>query len=231
MVIAVAALFLNLAAGTNAAPDLSAKPDNTAPKTAVAAASSSKENTTKITSSDSGNAAKFNLENVKLGDKASASPGAEAAPKPSETPAPKLTATSLDITHTPAALSTIRIPEPGPIQPVEVKAAEKHPYTKQWLVITAVQHGAAAFDAYSTRQAISRGAVEDDPMMRPFAHSDGIYAAIQAGPVALDFVARHMQHSENGFIRRMWWMPQAISTGGFLFSGVHNLGVVRQEKK
>ena len=97
--------------------------------------------------------------------------------------------------------------------------------SKRWLALTLAQHGAAAFDAYSTRQSISRGAVEDDPMMRPFAHSGAIYAAIQVGPLLLDYAARRMQHSEYGMVRRMWFVPQTVSTAGFLISGFHNLNV------
>jgi len=93
------------------------------------------------------------------------------------------------------------------------------------MVLALVQHGAATFDAYSTRQAIEHGAVEADPLMRPFAQSPGIYAAIQVGPVLLDYAARRMQRSNNVLARCMWWVPQSGSTAMFLFSGVHNLHV------
>jgi hypothetical protein len=92
-------------------------------------------------------------------------------------------------------------------------------------MLSLAQHSAAAFDAYSTREAVSRGAVEGDPMMRPFANSPAIYAAIQVGPAVLDFVARRMQRSHNNFLRHTWWLPQSASTGLFIFSGVHDLRV------
>ncbi len=122
-------------------------------------------------------------------------------------------------------LSSVRIPEPMPVKPVKVYSPEKPRMSRTWLALTMVQHGAATFDAYSTRQAIGHGAVEDDPLMRPFAHSGAIYAAIQVGPLLLDYVARRMQHSEYGMVRRMWFVPQSASTAGFLISGVHNLSV------
>jgi len=122
-------------------------------------------------------------------------------------------------------LSSVRIPEPLPVKPVKVYSPEKPRMSRSWLALTMLQHGAAAFDAYTTRQAIGHGAVEDDPMMRPFAHSGALYAAIQVGPLLLDHVARRMQHSEYGMVRRMWFVPQSASTAGFLISGVHNLGV------
>lgn len=122
-------------------------------------------------------------------------------------------------------LAFVRIPEPSPIKPMKVYSAEAPHMSRSWLALAIAQHSAAAFDAYSTRQSIEHGAVEDDPLMRPFAHSGAIYAAIQVGPLVLDYVARRMQHSEYGMVRRMWFVPQSVSTAGFLASGVHNLGV------
>lgn len=122
------------------------------------------------------------------------------------------------------SLSGIRVPEFDSAKENQIVAAER-PSRRSWLALSLVQHGAAAFDAYSTRQSISRGNVELDPMMRPFAHSPGLYAAIQVGPVILDIVARKMQHSPNNFVRHMWWVPQSMSTASFIYSGAHNLRV------
>jgi hypothetical protein len=108
---------------------------------------------------------------------------------------------------------------------VRFVAVENMPSRRNWLILSFVQHSAAAFDAYSTRQAIAAGAREDDPFMRPFAHTPAIYVASQAGPVLLDFAARRMQRSRNPLLRRTWWFPQSASTGLFLLSGVHNLRV------
>jgi hypothetical protein len=136
-----------------------------------------------------------------------------------------MTAISLTDRDTTQPLSSVRVPEPAPMKPVKVYTAEKPRMSRCWLALTMVQHGAATFDAYSTRQAIGRGAVEDDPLMRPFAHSGAIYAAIQVGPLLLDYVARRMQHSEYGMVRRVWFVPQTASTVGFVLSGAHNLNV------
>jgi hypothetical protein len=125
------------------------------------------------------------------------------------------------------SLAMIRVPESESV-PLRTISVESLPSRRQWIALLIAQHAAAAFDAYTTRDAISRGAVEQDPLMRPFANSSGIYAAIQACPVALDFAARHMQRSDNNFIRRTWWVPQTISMGMFLFSGAHNLRVANR---
>ena len=142
-----------------------------------------------------------------------------------EKPAAGMTVVVLTDHDSTQPLSSVRIAEPAPIKPIKVYSPEKPRMSRSWLALTMVQHGAATFDAYSTRQAIGHGAVEDDPLMRPFAHSGAIYAAIQVGPLLLDYVARRMQHSEYGMVRRMWFVPQSASTAGFLISGVHNLGV------
>ena len=143
-------------------------------------------------------------------------------------PAYKLNNVAMEDPQNSKSFETIRIPEANPGKPVGITSAESYPSRKTWLAMAIAEHSAAFFDAYSTRQAVSRGAVEADPMMRPFAHSPAIYGAIQVGPVLLDLVSRKMQRSEYGFVRRVWWAPQMLATGTYLFSGVHNLGVMRQ---
>ncbi len=122
------------------------------------------------------------------------------------------------------ALDTIRVPDPTPSKPVRIFLPETHP-RKAWLILSIAEHSAATFDAYSTRVAVSKGANEADPMMRPFAHSPAIYGAIQVGPLVLDYVARRMERSQIGFLRKTWWVPQTAATGLFLFSGAHNMNV------
>jgi len=147
-----------------------------------------------------------------------------AAAKNSEKPAPTLRLAALDAAgNDTQSFSTIRIPEP--IKAVRPVSVEQMPSTRRWLALSIMQSSAAGFDAYATRHAIENGAQEADPFMRPFAGSSGIYAAIQVCPVVLDFTARHMQRSENPLIRHTWWLPQAVGTGLYLFSGAHDLQV------
>jgi hypothetical protein len=123
------------------------------------------------------------------------------------------------------ALSTVHLAAIEPVRPVRQASIEELPSRKSWLILSLVQHSAAGFDAYSTRQAIANGAVEEDPFMRPFANSPAIYGAIQVAPLALDYVARRMQLSRHELVRHLWWLPQTTSTGLFLFSGTHNMHV------
>ena len=98
-------------------------------------------------------------------------------------------------------------------------------HRRLWFALGMAQHGAATFDAWSTRAAISGGqCFEADPLMRPFAGNASIYAAIQVGPALLDYLGRRMMTSRHGWARRIWWLPQALGAAEFAASGVHNLG-------
>jgi hypothetical protein len=128
------------------------------------------------------------------------------------------------------AFAMARLPEPTPSRERLVKAAMDERSKRVWLALAFAQHGAAAFDAYSTRISVGHGNVEEDPLMKPFAHSAAIYAATQVTPFVMDFVARHMQRSENPFLRRVWWMPQSMEMGLSIFAGAHNLRIANQSR-
>lgn len=95
---------------------------------------------------------------------------------------------------------------------------------RAWFLLILAQHSAALFDAYSTREAINHNR-EVDPLLRPFAHSEILYPVMQIGPVGLDWLATRMATSRHRWLRRLWWVPQAAATVGFLWSGIQNLGV------
>jgi hypothetical protein len=213
MVFAVAALFFQLAPGAFAPPIVVAPEPFTLASEATTGPTAPAPLPDASLSHDAESSAHYKFDKVSL------------ATGSKESSTSKWNAVSLESSTDIQTLSNIRVPEIQPGKPEEVKRVERNHYTRTWLALSLVQHGAAAFDAYSTRQSISHGNVENDPMMRPFAHSGAIYAAIQAGPVALDFIARRMQHSEIGLVRRTWWVPQTISTGSFIFSGIRNLSV------
>jgi hypothetical protein len=166
-----------------------------------------------ITSATESSSVRMNLESVHLDNEISKT----------HTPA-TLATVALETAQNSQSFLTVRIPTESPKR-YSTKEAMSLPSRREWLALSIVEHGAAAFDAYSTRQAIGHGAVEDDPLMRPFAHSPAIYAATQVGPVVFDLLARHMQRSEYPVVRRVWWMPQTISAGLSIFSGAHNLNV------
>jgi hypothetical protein len=137
---------------------------------------------------------------------------------------------SFDPSQETQTFSTIRISDPNSSKENAIERAIHSPSRRQWIALAIIEHGAAGFDAYSTRQAVGHGAVEQDPLMRPFAGSPAIYVATQVGPVLFDLLARHMQRSEYSLVRRVWWMPQSLSAGISIFSGVHNLNVASSLK-
>jgi len=118
-----------------------------------------------------------------------------------------------------------------PMQPV--KAAYTRPRETRnqriaWYTLAVTGHGAAAFDAYSTRRVLSGNyGIEGNPLLRPFAHSNALYAATQVSPAVMDFIGKRMMVSQNRWVRRLWWVPQAAGSGFSIGAGVHNMGVAK----
>jgi hypothetical protein len=118
-----------------------------------------------------------------------------------------------------------------PIQPVKqayTRPRETRGQRVAWYALAVTGHGAAAVDAYSTRLALSGGyGTEGNPLLRPFAHSGALYAATQVSPAVMDLLGKRMMVSENRWVRRMWWLPQAAGSGFSIGAGVHNMAVVK----
>jgi hypothetical protein len=99
---------------------------------------------------------------------------------------------------------------------------------KLWYTFMAVGHSAAVFDAYSTRRAISGNyGTEGNPLLRPFSHSNAIYAATQVSPAVLDYVGRRMLTSSHPTFRRFWWVPQVAGAGLSFSAGMHNYALTQ----
>ena len=97
-----------------------------------------------------------------------------------------------------------------------------------WYALVVSSHTAAVFDAWSTRRAVSNGqGQEANPLLRPFSHSNAMYAAVQASPVLMDYLGRRMMTSQHHWVRRIWWLPQAAGTTTSFLSGVHNVHIMR----
>lgn len=122
-------------------------------------------------------------------------------------------------------------PHPGPLPLEGVKPAYTRPretpaQRKTWYALMAVSHGAAAFDAWSTRRAVSQGFVEANPLLAPYAKSNAIYVATQVSPFVMDLIGKHMMTSQHTWVHRLWWLPQAAGSGFSIGAGVHNVGIV-----
>jgi hypothetical protein len=144
----------------------------------------------------------------------------------------------------PAAAPSAALPEaPMPPEPIEAHApiaflnptkqmkvsveqliAENRRKQMLWKGLAIASSGAATFDAWTTRHAITTyGAVELNPMLKPFAGNSSLYAAIQVGPALLDFAGKKMMYSRVSLVRHMWWVPQSASFVTSIFCGAHNL--------
>ena len=98
-----------------------------------------------------------------------------------------------------------------------------------WYGLMAAAHGAAVFDAWSTRRVIRSGRGHElNPLLQPFARSGGLYVVVQAMPALADYVGHRMRMSRNPWARRLWWLPQAASAAGSFAAGVYNLRVYRR---
>lgn len=103
------------------------------------------------------------------------------------------------------------------------------PPMRLWGSLVILGHGAAVFDAWSTRDVIqNRGSHELNPLFRPFASSNLIYAATQVGPGLFDYLGYRMMKSKRSWARKLWWLPQVVGTAASLFSGAHNLSVAQR---
>jgi len=136
-------------------------------------------------------------------------------------PAPKVNADLDPITPNPAAQPF------RPVKPVFTRPRETPRQRKIWYGLALAGHSGAAFDAWSTYRAVSGGyGREANPFMRPFANSSAIYAATQVSPAFMDFLGKRMTVSQHGWVRKIWWLPQAAGASMSFASGAHNVGVV-----
>src|SRR5258707_4429201 len=115
------------------------------------------------------------------------------------------------------------------MNPADTSARETRGKRVAWYTLVAAGHGAAAFDAYSTRLVVSGNyGRETNPLLQPFSHSGAMYAATQVSPAVMDFIGKRMMVSGNRWVRQMWWLPQVAGSGFSGFAGVRDLSVVRE---
>jgi len=136
------------------------------------------------------------------------------------------------IPEAPGAFSSSLIPGGGEPVMLVTPLKKKRPEAagagipKMWLVLGAMEHGAATFDAWSTRHNIMEGTMhEADPMLKPFANSNAIYAAVQVAPVLFDLLSKQMLRNSHSWVRKSWWVPQSASTVTSILSGAHNVAI------
>jgi hypothetical protein len=125
-----------------------------------------------------------------------------------------------------AAPDAVLVKPVTPIKPVKRTETPVFFGSRSWLAMTALQHSAATVDAWSTRQSITSGRGHElNPLMKPFAGSGAIYGVIQVAPLATDYLGKRLMNSKHPTLRKLWWLPQAAGTAGFMLSSVNNLRV------
>ena len=114
-----------------------------------------------------------------------------------------------------------------PLRPAAIPVEETSRQRKSWYGLAALGHAGAAFDAWSTRRAISSGAGQEaNPFLRPFANSNALYAATQASPAIMDFLGKKLMVSEHPVLRKIWWLPQAAGASFSFVAAAHNVSIV-----
>ena len=155
-----------------------------------------------------------------ISEKDSVAKDAAAAELPSM-PAPKV-AVKTDAEPALAAFPAM------PVKPAVIAIQETPRQRKIWYGLAAAGHAGAAFDAWSTRRAITSGAgTEANPMLRPFAHSGALYVATQASPLLMDYLGKRMMTSQHKWMRKVWWLPQAAGASMSFAAGAHNTMLVQ----
>jgi hypothetical protein len=109
-------------------------------------------------------------------------------------------------------------------QPVPISPSGKQVLLWRGLIIG--EHSAAAFDAWSTRDSLASGnGYERNPLIKPFADSSAIYPVLQIAPFGFDYLGHRLMRSNNVVLRRIWWLPQAVSMSASLWCGARNIHV------
>jgi len=129
---------------------------------------------------------------------------------------------------TPEPVEAIRPFSNAPVKPAYERPLPTPRQRALWYTFIAAGHGAAAFDAWSTRRALTANAgTESDPFLRPFAHSNALYAATQVSPAVMDYLGRRMMTSSHPMLRRFWWVPQVAGASFSFGAGMHNYALVK----
>jgi hypothetical protein len=132
-------------------------------------------------------------------------------------PAPRVKAEAEPIVRSSAGMSF------QPVRPVITGPRETPRQRKIWYGLLLAGHSGAAFDAWSTHRAVVGGyGQESNPFLRPFANSNAIYAATQVSPAFMDYLGKRMMVSQHGWVRKMWWLPQAAGASFSFAAGAHN---------
>ena len=87
------------------------------------------------------------------------------------------------------------------------------------MALAGVHAAVASWDGIETRQGLSAGWAEADPLTRPFVHSNAAMAAAGAVEVAgFAIVADKMRHSRHRALRDTWFLWQTVPIAAHVVS-------------
>src|SRR5260370_9466545 len=113
-------------------------------------------------------------------------------------PAPKVKADPEPIVPNAAALPF------QPVKPAFTRPRETPRQRIMWYGLAVAGHTGAAFDAWSTRRAISGCfGQESNPFLKPFSNSNAIYAPTQVSPAFFDVPGKLRMVGQNRLARRL----------------------------
>ncbi len=164
---------------------------------------------------------------------AQALPAAQPAVAPSDPPA-LVTTAELSLPAAPSSTKPsgpVMLTAPAepivpiqPLRPVPKLRMAPAASRRTWLGLSVALHSAAAFDAWTTRRRVSTGCYyETNPLLKPFADNNSMYLATQVMPFALDYLGNCLRKSDRPWMRRLWWVPQALQTATHVSYGAMNL--------
>ncbi len=148
-----------------------------------------------------------------------------------DAPSPKVVSVNAEDAVEAGSSSSDAAIEPGfpnaPVKPAGRAMEETKRDKTIWMTLIVGGHSAAVFDAYTTRRAVSGGyGTESDPLLRPFAQSNAMYAATQVSPLLMDYLGHRMMTSNNKWLHKFWWVPQSAGMSVSIGAGVHNYRIV-----
>lgn len=88
------------------------------------------------------------------------------------------------------------------------------------MALAGMHAAAATWDGIETRQGLTSGWTEADPLSRPFVHDNAAMVAAGAVEVtAFAIVANKMRHSEHRALRDTWFVWQTVPIAAHVVSG------------
>ena len=111
----------------------------------------------------------------------------------------------------------------------EPKPAVKPPLKLPHYALFMLDSTFTQLDTHSTRQLVNQpGWYESDPIWKPFARNNSLYAVTAASNVGLAFLGYKMHHSRHAIVRNLWWTPQAADAALHFAGWTHNRNALRR---